>query len=328
MMIFADKLIQLRKKAGWSQEELAEQMNVTRQSVSKWEGAQSIPDLEKIIRLSELFGVSTDYLLKDHIEEKESALSTDDAALEKRVSMEEANAFLSAKAASAKPIAYGVLLCILSPICLLLLAAVSETSGFVSEDMAGGLGIIVLLFFIASAVAIFISMDGKTACYEYLEKEIFETEYGVKGMVMERRKQYKQTYTKHNIIGACLCILSVIPIFAGVCMYGDNDLFLIGMVSITLVLVGIGVVFFVSSGIIWGSFETLLQEGDYTKQKKKIKSLLEHISSAYWLTTTAIFLTYSLITDNWEYSWIIWILAALLYPAMKHVIGILTDKNK
>ena len=44
-MIFADKLILLRKKAGWSQEELADQMNVTRQSVSKWEGAQSVPDL-------------------------------------------------------------------------------------------------------------------------------------------------------------------------------------------------------------------------------------------------------------------------------------------
>ena len=68
-MIFADKLIRLRKKAGWSQEELAEQMNVSRQSVSKWEGAQSVPDLEKIIRLSELFGVSTDYLLKNEIED-------------------------------------------------------------------------------------------------------------------------------------------------------------------------------------------------------------------------------------------------------------------
>ena len=62
-MIFADKLIQLRKKSGWSQEELAEQMGVSRQSISKWEGAQSIPDLEKIIRLAQLFSVSTDYLL-------------------------------------------------------------------------------------------------------------------------------------------------------------------------------------------------------------------------------------------------------------------------
>lgn len=46
-MIFAEKLIQLRKKSGWSQEELAEQMGVSRQSISKWEGAQSIPDLER-----------------------------------------------------------------------------------------------------------------------------------------------------------------------------------------------------------------------------------------------------------------------------------------
>ena len=64
-MIFADKLITLRKKVGWSQEELAEKLNVTRQSVSKWEGAQSVPDIDKILQLSCLFGVTTDYLLKD-----------------------------------------------------------------------------------------------------------------------------------------------------------------------------------------------------------------------------------------------------------------------
>ena len=86
-MIFADKLILLRKKAGWSQEELAEQMNVTRQSVSKWEGAQSVPDLDKIIRLSELFGVSTDYLLKDEIEQAEHINSSNDIPSLKRVSM-------------------------------------------------------------------------------------------------------------------------------------------------------------------------------------------------------------------------------------------------
>lgn len=71
-MTFADKLIQLRKKAGWSQEELAVRMNVTRQSVSKWEGAQSVPDLEKMVMLSELFGVSTDYLLKADMDAPEA----------------------------------------------------------------------------------------------------------------------------------------------------------------------------------------------------------------------------------------------------------------
>ena len=61
-MILAEKIMTLRKKNGWSQEELAEQMNVSRQSVSKWESGASIPDLERIIAMSKLFGVSTDYL--------------------------------------------------------------------------------------------------------------------------------------------------------------------------------------------------------------------------------------------------------------------------
>ena len=77
-MIFADKLITLRKKAGWSQEELAEKLNVTRQSVSKWEGAQSVPDIDKILQLSCLFGVTTDYLLKD--EQAEPEYTEDDTS--------------------------------------------------------------------------------------------------------------------------------------------------------------------------------------------------------------------------------------------------------
>ncbi len=72
-MILADKIIALRKAKGWSQEELAERLDVTRQSVSKWEGAQSAPDLERIVRMSELFGVCTDYLLKDEMEEAPAA---------------------------------------------------------------------------------------------------------------------------------------------------------------------------------------------------------------------------------------------------------------
>ena len=64
-MILADKIINERKKNGWSQEELADMLNVSRQSVSKWEGAQSVPDLQKILKMAEIFSVSTDYLLKD-----------------------------------------------------------------------------------------------------------------------------------------------------------------------------------------------------------------------------------------------------------------------
>ena len=64
-MILADKIIEERKRLGLSQEELAEKLSVSRQSISKWEGAQSIPDINRIIEMANIFGVTTDYLLKD-----------------------------------------------------------------------------------------------------------------------------------------------------------------------------------------------------------------------------------------------------------------------
>lgn len=258
-MIFADKLTQLRKKAGWSQEELAEQMNVTRQSVSKWEGSQSVPDLEKMIRLSELFGVTTDYLLKDEIENEECTISPDKESKLRRVSMEEANAFLSVKATTSKSIALATFLCILSPVCLLILGAVSEVSEYsLEENVAGGIGMIVLLLLVTIAVALFISSGRKTAAYDYLEKEIFETEYGVSKMVSERKAQYNEAYTRNNIIGTGLCIMALIPLFGGAIFNDENELLMTIMLSAAFVITGIGVVCFIRNGIVWASYEKLL----------------------------------------------------------------------
>ena len=72
-MILADKITEERKKNGWSQEELADKLGVSRQAVSKWESAGAVPDLQRIIQLSELFSVSTDYLLKDEMEVEASS---------------------------------------------------------------------------------------------------------------------------------------------------------------------------------------------------------------------------------------------------------------
>ena len=117
-MILADKIIELRKKNGLSQEELAEKLNVSRQSISKWEGAQSIPDMNKILKLSDLFSVSTDYLLKDEIEEMETQVPIEDhdsSVREASVSMEEANAYLAYKSRIATPMAFAVLLLLCPP---------------------------------------------------------------------------------------------------------------------------------------------------------------------------------------------------------------------
>lgn len=63
-MDFPEKIFTLRKSNDLTQEQLAEELNVSRQSVSKWESGQATPELEKIVAMSQIFGVTTDYLLK------------------------------------------------------------------------------------------------------------------------------------------------------------------------------------------------------------------------------------------------------------------------
>ena len=75
------------------------------------------------------------------------------------------------------PVAIGVFLCIISPICLLILGVLSEINpNQISENMAGGAGLIVLSAFIAAAVAVFVLSGSKTSRFEYLEKEILKTD--------------------------------------------------------------------------------------------------------------------------------------------------------
>ena len=132
-MILADKIILLRKRKGWSQEELAEQLGVTRQSVSKWEGAQSVPDIQKIIQMSEIFGVTTDYLLKDEIEDTKTEdgeiinrkESEDNSEGLRVLTMNEASEYLRLRREAAPKMAGATLLCVLSPIALLMLSALS-----------------------------------------------------------------------------------------------------------------------------------------------------------------------------------------------------------
>ncbi len=327
-MIFSDKLIQLRKKAGWSQEELAERMKVTRQSVSKWEGAQSVPDIEKIIQLSELFGVSTDYLLKASVKDTGTPGTTDNISINRRVSMEEANAFLSVKNTTSKAIALGTFLCIVSPICLLILGAISEVPAYgLPENVATGTGMIVLLLIVAIAVSLFISSGKRTAIYDFLEKEVFYTESGVEEMVSTLKEQYSKAYTRNNIIGTVLCITALTPLFAGTVFNDQNDLLLIIMLCCSFIIAGIGIVFFIRSGIIWASYEKLLQEGDYSKEKKENPSFEYTIYTAYWLITTAIYSGYSFSTNNWGYSWIIWVVAAVVFPAIVLITNLL-NKHK
>lgn len=331
-MILADKIIALRKKAGWSQEELAEQLGVTRQSVSKWEGAQSVPDMEKVVLMSRLFGVSTDFLLKDELEDAldHPSESSDDSPL-RRVTMAEASEYLALQRANAPKVACGVMLCVFSPILLILLSGLSEFARFgISEDMASGAGLCVLIVMVAIAVALFLTSGFKVKRYEFLEKEPFETEYGVSGMVRERQREQQPTRDRMNLVGTLLCILSVLPLFACVCI-GANDLVYIGAVCALLAMVGIACWCFVYVGVYHSATQALLEEEDYSRENKAMSSLLGTISGIYWLLVTAIFLFYTFgPTGNGQarYSWFIWAVAGVLYGAVILVVKLLRSRKK
>lgn len=77
-MNLAEKLTVQRKKSGMSQEQLADRLGITRQSVSKWEAGCSVPEISKLIAMSELFKVSLDYLLKDYLDEESGRMNKEE----------------------------------------------------------------------------------------------------------------------------------------------------------------------------------------------------------------------------------------------------------
>lgn len=328
-MILADKITEERKRNGWSQEELAEKLGVSRQAVSKWESAGSVPDLQRVIQLAELFGVSTDYLLKDEMEQAEvvvySNTESEEAGHMRRVSMEEANEFLEMKRKDAPTIANAVSMCILSPTLLVLLGILAEEPRFhVSEAFAGGIGCIFLFGMIAAAVFMLITCGIREKSMESLGKENFETEYGVSGMVKERSRSYEPVFTRGIAVGVVLCIISVVPlVLAGVM---DAPDYILGVfVVLLLCMIAVAVNMIIRVGTIKSSFDTLLQEGDFTREEKNAKGRMEAISSVYWCFMTAIYLGWSFWTMRWDFTWIIWPVAGVLYAAiagiMKLVIG-------
>lgn len=325
-MILAEKIIRLRKKMGWSQEELAEKMNVSRQAVSKWEGAQTVPDLEKILLLSSLFSVTTDYLLKDEIEDEEFTDEGDSVPI-KRISMTEANAFLEWRKSASVRIAAATFLCIISVIPLILLSALSEYNFIpISENAAASAGLVLLFLIVAAAIGLFIYCGFKSAPYEFIDKEPFETEYGVTGMVKEWQKAYRNTYARNNIIGTLICVLSPVPLFAGV--FSGREPFIIVMLTVTILVAGIGSVFYIVTGIRWASMQKLLKEGEYAPRNKKKAHIRETIATAWWLSATAIYLAWSFLSNDWEITWVVWPVAGVLFAAVVCLCNLFIDKEK
>lgn len=337
-MILAEKIINLRKKNGWSQEELGQRLNVSRQSVSKWESMTSIPDLEKIIKMSEIFGVTTDFLLKEEMEmEKITEMDItgrNEIMQEEGISvpirnmtLDEVNTYLEMIEKAGAKIARAVSVCILSPITTILLGGMLEYQVIsMSEDRAGGIGILVLFLMIISSVATFIMEGMKLSKYEFLEKENITLEYGAAGIIERKREKFEPVFRRCIVCGVCLCIFSVIPIMIALIAEAKEVTF-VYCVTLLLGFIAIGVYFFVRAGMVKDSYQKLLEEEEYTREKKLSNKKNEKISSIYWCIITAIYLAMSFITMRWDRTWILWPVAGVMYGALVVILDVAREKK-
>lgn len=309
--MLADKIIQERKKKGWSQEELAERLDVSRQSVSKWEGGLSVPELDKIIAMSTIFGVSTDYLLKDEVEKAPLNVSDTTAPKPSRVVTErEAKEYVSLVRKLSWRIATGVGLCILSPILLIQLSDLAE-KGFLKEWLAVVFGLFGLFAFVGAALALFIPSGCRLSPYEYLEEEPFEADAGVIESAKREKTAYAGRFRAGVTAGVLLILLGVANLVVWACLPWVSEIWVVACVNILLALVALGVFFMVRVCYVNGAYEKLLQTGEFAREKKTRSPIKDAVLAAYWCGVTGLYLLLSFLTGAWNLTWIIWVFAAL-----------------
>ncbi|QEN03897.1 XRE family transcriptional regulator [Thiospirochaeta perfilievii] len=325
-MILAQKITKLRKQLGLSQEELAEKLEISRQSVSKWESTTSIPDLNKIIRLSELFGVTTDFLLKDDMElidytgeDKESGVLS--------ISIEDTTNYIKTKVWLAKNISIGVLISILSIVPFLFLSALSEAEkGYLSEELAEGIGLTSLFVFITIAVIFFLRKSPQSLFIDELEKSNFDLSYGVRGIIVEKLQRFQGIYTKTLSLCTAMFIISVVPLFVS-SLYTESDMILFLMLILMLVIVGVSLFILIPKVTENNCYNFLLGEGDFSKDRKLEIERDEKFAGFYWPLVTAGYIGWSLWTMEWGITWIIWPIAGIAFVGFTGLIRLLETKK-
>ena len=248
------------------------------------------------------------------------------------MTQEEARRYLQLQTAAIPKTTLGVALCVWSSIVLIGLPACSTIFklGF-SEAVCTGIGLCALLVMVAAGVALLLTASGKLREFEYLEREPIETDNGAREQALHMQREMASFCTRQNTIGVVLCILSVLPLFALMCVPGVPDGYYSLAVCALLLLVGIACLLLVRMGSMRGAVDKLLEQGDYTRENKAKSRFVGAVSAAYWLVVTAVFLFYTFGPNGNgqpQYSWFIWAVAGVLYGALMAALSVYRKKTK
>lgn len=287
-MKLGQKIAGLRKKSSLSQEALAEKMNVSRQAVSKWESNQSIPDIEKIVDLSELFGVTTDYLLKNGTPSFELPGKSSEEKIEKAlpaITDQEIDQYLEVakKAAHFESLSIALFFLAIASFCLF------STLVFISHNIFGTVAYIAPIIIIAIALGYFI--HAKLMMHEF--KSITQNKFALTStqndLIDSSAHEFRNKNNRRIVIGVVLCILAIIPLILIWTLHLLPD-WTWAVLAITFVLLGIASYQFTFYFLRQLAFKTI--SGRRKHLPKEEKSLLINGSVIFWIV---LFLVYYLI---------------------------------
>ena len=287
-MKLGEKIAKLKKKSSLSQEALAEKMNVSRQAVSKWESNQSIPDIEKIVDLSELFGVTTDYLLKNGTPSFELPGKSSEEKIEKAlpaITDQEIDQYLEVakKAAHFESLSIALFFLAIASFCLF------STLVFISHNIFGTVAYIAPIIIIAIALGYFI--HAKLMMHEF--KSITQNKFALTStqndLIDSSAHEFRNKNNRRIVIGVVLCILAIIPLILIWTLHLLPD-WAWAVLAITFVLLGIASYQFTFYFLRQLAFKTI--SGRRKHLPKEEKSLLINGSVIFWIV---LFLVYYLI---------------------------------
>ncbi len=325
-MILAEKIVKLRKQIGWSQEELAEKMDVSRQSVSKWESTNSIPDLNKIIALAEIFEVSTDYLLKDDAETSDSPKGGSEIKT-MQISLEQAVQYVENKVDMSHLIAKGVFLCVGSVIPLLALLAMAETNQLnLTSDVSTATGIVLILVMISIGVSFFIRTNQYENDIGPIDNEEFELAYGVRSVFKEKLQKFRGTYNLRLSVAISMFIFSFVPLMFGSMISDGSDVILM-MLIVLLLMIATGIYILIPVSSRYEAYNNILKEGSFEVIKSRRTRRAEKLAAFYWPLLTAIYIGWSLWTMDWGVTWIVWPVGAILFAALVGLMELLEKED-
>ncbi len=298
-MAFSDNLQFLRSRQGQTQEQLAEILEVSRQSVSKWESAQSFPEMDTILRICDLYQVNLDTLLRGSVED---SLVEDTAQYDQFM-----NRFSRRMAFAVGSIIAGVGLC-----------GLLDAKG-VSEYLIFA----VLLLIVAVCVVVIVASS--------LQKENFSKQYPVitDFYTEQEKRAFRQKFVWFisGGVGAILFDVALLLLFFA--KFPEEEPFESYAMSVFLLIVAGAVTSFVYAGIQEEKYkiDEYNRDNNPTPEVKKRKGLINTICAALMTLVTALYVGLGLALDLWRTAWWVFAVGGILCAVVNIVLDPYRDEN-